>query len=312
VPAKASDQAFVLSEWSDSSRYLIVKHTYDKNKLEWLVVDTQNVDNTENVSARLGITASKLVFSNDSDRQMYVQTGTDVRRINLSAGTISGPIVGNVAEFMVGGNDMIVYATNLDPKTKERSVGYYTDGAKQPRTIRSYADDGKASLHIVIDTYYGDKYVSIAYLDHIEILKADGGLPSSDSSDTSSLSIVANISTPDGVDYLTSHTSGRFVVAQKGAAYTTYDLELSRMTTTDLAGSTAVSRKLEWLDNYTLWSDRDGQLRLYEFDGANQHTIMPVVSGQDVTLSPNGKYLYGIEKAADGKFHLARVQLILS
>lgn len=310
-PVKAGDQTFTVADWSDSSRYLIVKHTYDTNKLEWLVVDTQTPANTQNVTALLGITASKLVFSNNNDRQLYAQIGTDVRRIDLSAGTITRPLISNVAEFSVGGNDMIVYTTLLDPTTKERSVGYYTTGAKKARAIRSYGDDGKAPLHMAVDTYYGDTYVSIAYLDHIEILKGNGGLPSSDSDTASSLSIVANISTPDGVDYLTSHTSGRFVVAQKGATYTTYDLELSRMTTTDLQGSAPVTQKLQWLDNYTLWSDRDGQLRLYEFDGANQHTIMPVVSGQDVTLSANGKYLYGISKGSDGTFHLSRVQLIL-
>lgn len=311
APANAADQSFTLSEWDDSSRYLIVKHVYDKNKLEWLVVDTQNVANTQNITTLLGVDATKLDFSNNNNHQLYAQVGTDVRRIDLSAGTISRPLISEVAEFTVGGNDMIAYTTLIDPTTKERSVGYYTNGAKKSRAIRSYSDDGKAPLHIVIDTYYGDTYVSIAYADQVEILRGDGSLPSSDSDAVSSLTTAANISMPDGVDYLTSHTSGRFVVAQKGATYTTYDIELGRTTTTDLQGTAAVIQKLQWLDNYTFWSDRDGQLRLYEFDGANQHLIMPVVTGEDVTLSANGKYLYGISKGSDGTFHLSRVQLIL-
>jgi hypothetical protein len=59
------------------------------------------------------------------------------------------------------------------------------------------------------------------------------------------------------------------------------------------------------------WSDRDGRLRFYEFDGANQHDIMSVAPGQAVTLSPSGKYVYGISKQADNKVFLTRVQLLL-
>jgi hypothetical protein len=61
-----------------------------------------------------------------------------------------------------------------------------------------------------------------------------------------------------------------------------------------------------------MWSDRDGTVRLYEFDGANQQDIMQVQPGFEAALSPNSKYLYGITKASDGSYHLTRVKLILS
>ena len=85
----------------------------------------------------------------------------------------------------------------------------------------------------------------------------------------------------------------------------------TKNTTTLLKGTSAVTNELQWLDKYHIWSDRDGILRLYEFDGANQHDIMTVVPGMSAALSPNGKYLYGITKSADGVHHLSRVQMII-
>ena len=69
---------------------------------------------------------------------------------------------------------------------------------------------------------------------------------------------------------------------------------------------------LKWLDDYSLWADYGGTLRLYDFDGANQQAIMPVVQGTEfnVTLSQNNKYLYAIAKTDNG-FTLERARMIL-
>jgi hypothetical protein len=114
-----------------------------------------------------------------------------------------------------------------------------------------------------------------------------------------------------GAQYFAISTDGRFIVAQQGDTYTVNDLELKKVTKTQLKGTSPVTEELQWLDTYTVWSDRDGTVRLYEFDGANQHNIMTVVPGFNVTLNPNAKYLYGINKSDDGIFHLQRVKLVL-
>lgn len=117
---------------------------------------------------------------------------------------------------------------------------------------------------------------------------------------------------PAGVQYLSRMTDGRFVVAQTGGMYQTYDIELKKDTATTLKGTTDVTKQLPWLDDYMLWSDRDNMLRFYEFDGANQNDIMPVTAGYSVELSPNSKYVYGVIKSSDGQYQLERVQLILN
>ncbi|HMH70111.1 MAG TPA: PEGA domain-containing protein [Candidatus Saccharimonadales bacterium] len=308
-PAPDKTQRFSLEKWDPDSRYILVKHSYDDTKVEWIIADTQDVAQTKNVTRLLDIDASKIVFDEGNSAIVYAQIGNDVRKVDLGAATLSRPLVTNVAEFSLYDRSTIVYSTVIDPKTNTRSVGYYQDGTELPRTIRSYADDGKPTLHLAIGKYFSDPYVAIAYGENVEILK--GALPATEKQAATSLHHQASLTMPGGTQYVSVKTNGRFVIVQNGALYKTYDVELQKTTETTLKGTADVTKELVWLDNYMLWSDRDNMLRLYEFDGTNQHDVMPVASGFSANLSPNSKYLYGIMKENDTAYHLQRVRLLL-
>jgi hypothetical protein len=307
-PIDGKNQAFTFVSWDADSRYLLVKHAYDTNSVEWLVVDTQNVTNTKNISTLLGIAASKAVFSGSNANVLYALIGSDMRKIDLNAATLSRPLVTNVADFSLYDNTTITYTTLLDGTTKARTVGYYQDGADAPHAIRSYTDDGQTPLKLAVSNYFGDTYEVIAYGDTVEILK--GSLPTSAAA-SSSLHAVATMNLPGGAQYLSIETDGRFVIAQNAGTFETYDIELQKVTKATLKGSSEVTSQLQWLDGYTVWSDRDGMARMYEFDGTNQQDIMSVSPGFSLMLSPNGRYMYGIIKSADGVYHLERAVLVL-
>lgn len=301
--AAGKSHAFSFVKWEPDSRYVMVKHTYDDTKVEWLVVDTQDVSRTKNVTKLLNIDASKLIFSGNNPYILYAQIGTDVRRIDLGSATMSRPLASNVSEFSIYEDSTIVFTTLLDSETKKRSVGYYDEGSDKVRIIRSYSDDGVASLHVAIGEYFNEYYFAVAYGEKVDILKGDFSNPAAAKQ-------VDSMVVAGGAQFFTISTDGRFVIAQTGDTYTVHDLELKKTTKTQLKGVSPVVDQLKWLDTYTVWSDRDGMVRLYEFDGANQHNIMNVIPGFNVTLNPNAKYLYGINKSEDGVFHLQRVQLV--
>jgi hypothetical protein len=307
--AAGKTHAFSVENWDPTSRYVLVKHTYNDSAVEWLIADTQNIAATKNVTTLLDINASSIMFSGNNTKIIYAQIGGDIRKIDLDAATLSRPLVTNVAEFSLFDKTTITYTTQLDPITKVRSVGYFKDGSEKPVVVRSYTDDGNASLHLVIGRYFNETYVATSYGDAVEIFK--GNLPVTEI-DRTKTTPHATFTLPGGVQYFTLAADGRFIVAQQGPTYVTYDAELNKTTGTTLKGTTDVTRKLQWLDDYTLLSDRDGMVRMYEFDGANQHDIMPVTAGFTASISPNGKYLYGFVKTSDGQYQLKRVRLILS
>jgi hypothetical protein len=307
APEPGKSQNFSLETWDPSSRYILVKHTFNDTAVEWLIVDTQDPSRTKNITVLLNVAMSKVVFNNGDSNILYVQTDRDVRRVDVNAGTISRPLVGNVAEFSLFDRSTIVFSSYIDPITKARQVGYYEDGADKPHTIRTYTDDGQASLHVALGKYFSEPYVAISYGETLEILRGD--LPK-DVGDVAKMAKETSLHITGGAQYVAIRTNGRFVVAQQGAEYYVYDNELKHQSKTTLKGQAPITKQLSWLDNYMVWSDRDGMLRFYEFDGANQNDIMPVMSGQMVTLSADDTYVYAMTASQNGQ-HLTRARLIL-
>lgn len=307
APSEGKTQSFSLVTWDQAGRYILVKHTYDDTHTEWLVVDSQDVTKTINITVLLGVDASKVVFHKANNHIVFAQIGTDVRQIDLNAATLSRPLVSNVAEFGLTSSSTITYVTNVDPDKKTRSVGYLQLGADKPVVLKSF-DEAVLPLHIAIGSYFNDTYTAINYGDTVDVFKGD--LPKT-TIDTSKLSTVASYKVTSGAQWLSIGSNGRFVSAQNGNTYSNYDLELNKMTTTVLKGAAVTDKELPWLDGYTMWSDKDGLVRLYEFDGANQQDIMPVIPGFSVTLNPDQTFIYGINKSAAGVYQLQRTQLVL-
>jgi hypothetical protein len=299
--AEGETQRFELEEWDASSRYVIVKHSYGANQ-EWLVVDTHDVAASQNITKLLDINASRLIFGDNTNAVLFAQIDNTVRRIDRGSATLSKPLIENVAEFSLYGNDTVIFTRHLNDSGK-RDVGYYRISEDRAYVVGSYADVQNVPARMAIAEYFGDTYFAISRDGKVTVFRGDIGHPSNE------WEKITDIKLPS-VQHLSIVTAGRFVIAQAGATYAVYDLELKKTTTTQLRGDGDVAKELRWLDGYNVWTDRGGMLRLYEFDGTNQHNIMKVIPGFNVTLSPDGRYLYGITKTGDA-FHLTRVALVL-
>lgn len=308
APAAGKPQVFSLETWDPTNRYLLVKHTFNDTDLEWLIIDTENVTQTVNLTKLLNVPMSKVLFSGVNSNTVFVQVGSDIRKVEVSAGTLSRPLVSNVAEFSLYDRSTIAYTTTTIPETGKRSAGYYEDGAEKPHVLKTYEDDGKTPLRVALGKYFNEHYVAFAYGDTVEIYR--GRLPIGEAT-VSAMTLETTINQAGGVEFLEIRNSGRFVVAQKGSDFQVYDNELKQVSKTTLKNATPDAGKLNWLDGYYAWSDLGGMLRLYEFDGANQQDIMRVVPGQAATLAQDGVFLYGFTQAESG-FSLSRTRLQLN
>lgn len=284
-------EALSLEKWDKDSRFILLKHTYNTDKSEWLLLDTQGSHELKNITKTLGVAIEKIEFSRSDSRKFYVLTDAgDVRLINLGNDTISGPLVSNIADFSLFSDTTLAYTTHLDETTKRRSVGYLTLSTSTPRTVRSYADDGSQALHFRIGEYYNENYFVISYGPTIDIL--EGSLRASDSKTAVSFESVATLTVPDGVEALDfSPAEHRFVYGYNKSSVFTYDLELLQSATVEL--STPLTRDVEWIDSHHFMLTHDKTLYLYDFDGANKQAITQEARDNlPVVLSPNQKYIY--------------------
>lgn len=187
----------------------------------------------------------------------------------------------------------------------KRHVGYFEDGMESAQTIYSYAAD-TSNVHIAFGDYFFKRYVAVTHGTTLELYS--GTVPRGSTPANLRQEMSAVLAGPP-VRLSVSH-NGRFVVAQYAGGYATYDIEIKKTDAVAFKRPVTVERKLQWIDDYMIWNDAGGILRSYEFDGANQQDIMPVVEGQTAILSGNNKYLYALSPAANG-VSLQRATLII-
>ena len=317
IPAEAYSEpttedvthSFGITSWDSGSRYVLVKHMYD-DKTEWLVVDTQNADETINVTRLLGVEFKNLKFAGTSGKILYgLATDGAIRKLDLSAGTISRAFITHVDSFKIFDNKIISYVGTDTTDVTKRVAGVYRDGDESAHVLHSTSSTD-AVLMIATGRYFSKDYVAIAEGNTVTILRGD--YPSSSNQDNSSLAKFATLELTGAVSALSISPDGDYVLAQSGESFKSYEIEHLR---TDVGAMTLKSgtpaSTLKWLDVAHLWSDDNGVLKMRDFNGINTYAIMDVAPGFDASLSQNGRFFYAVGKSDTG-YHLQRVKMILS
>lgn len=305
TPASGQSQTFVVESWSANERFVLLKHT-TAGVVEWLLLDREQPTQSININDRIAAKPNRVEFAGGSDKRFFVQTDDMVQRVDISKteeNTI--PLARNVDTFSVYNEETIIFTTRSNA-TGSRTVDYASVGFDDNQQIVRAYRGGDGPFFAAMGSFFNEQYIAIV---RGEQLIVDAGRLSTPSSSTS-LRRVTLQTIPEGALQLSFSRTGRFVVIEYADKFAVYDIELDEYHETKWEHSTTRKHALRWLDDYIVWSDRGGMLRIYDFDGANQHDLMNVTPGFSATLSGNGKYLYGILQTDDG-FKLRRVQLIL-
>lgn len=311
IPTEAYSQAvnpathtFTVESWDKNSESVIVRHNYD-DKHEYLVVDLRGNGGTYNLTARLGVDVTKIVFSRGDSNILYLLTATkELRRATMSSSSLSGPLALNVSGFSATDEQSIIYETYADTSGK-RSVGYVSGGNATSKVIASYELANDAGLSGRIGTYYGEKFLSVAHGTGLDIMK--GTLPQSDSNSTLALDTVTRITLPNAPNVLGfSPGDNRMVYAQSGETVTTYDLELGTRSAVTLPAT--ASRAVDWIDGFHIATTANGAATYYDYDGTNMRLIATSALDLPVALSSNDKFMYYFV-AKENSVQLQQIQM---
>jgi hypothetical protein len=300
----SAKHVFQMVEWDDNDRYLLVKHTHGK-VVEWLVFDRQTGKLISNVTKTMDVVIRSAHIIDQGGPVVVALIDDDIRKIDLNSETVSRPLVSRVDDFSVFGDDAISYVSAPDETTKQRAVGLLANGGK-PVVVYTSKKGEAQPIHVVSGHYFDKDYIAIS--DGKQVILQSGTFPAAQT-DAANLRSTTVLTFPTTVESLKMSPENRFVVAQTGATFQTYDIERAEPSALLELGSAKSPRQVDWLDNYYIWSDSDKTLQIEEFDGANRHVIGPVAPGFDAVISPDGKYLYSIGSAAQG-FQLQRVKLL--
>ena len=301
-PADNQSQEFTLVAWDKDSNLVLVRHMYG-DKTEYISLDTRD-GKARNISVELGVDAKKIAYSLGDSAILYaLTTSHELRRINLSSSTVSGPLATNVADFTSNEERVIVYTT-LPNASGDRAVGYVSGGTTKAKTIATYQAIGDAALRVTTGNYYGEHYTAIVHGTTLDVLRGD--LPSSDSSDKVVVTNVAKLTIANGSDYIGfSPGNNRIVYVARDTKVVTYDLELQTSATAAL--QTSLTRDVQWMDSYHIFATGEAG-HYYDYDGTNGQLFASNTIDLPSVLSENDKYIYYFATTTNGAA-LQRVKL---
>jgi len=296
--------SFALKRWDNNGRFVLVNHGY-ADQTEWIVLDTQNPANSKNITRTLDVALSDVVFSGTSGNVFYGLADGTIRKLDLSADTLSRPLAMNVLSFELYDTNIISYIGTNAKDPAKFDAGLYQDGDDATHILKTV--DSLDGLRIALTRYFNDDYVAISAGKEVSILK--GTFPHGDQEATT-LAAFDAFHFNEVATTMNFSDGGAYLFVQSGPVYGSFDIEHQRTAFANL-GDAKIDQPLRWLDSSNLYADYDGQLTIREFDGLNGHTINTLSTGYDATLSPNGRFLYSIGKNTTGLPTLQRVKMIL-
>ncbi len=295
---------YTFVEWSRDDKHLIMEHTYGAER-EFLVVDTDAPEKTTVLRAVGKAVPVETTFDPRSATDTVVRYSDGTVRL-ASGDKLSEPILTNVASMTMAKGTTILYTTL--PSQGTVKTGYLTLGKQEPKELASYITQSRVEL--ALGDYYYDDYLATTVGDTATIEKIPE-LPSSDSDATIKKSTIAQFKLEDTPLEISVRNKGRLLAFAGKTQMVTYDIELGTRAQAVIQGDRPLTAAPEWLDNQHFWSDANGSLHQYEYDGTNQADIVKVAAGFSAAYTQSGKYLYSIAKTADG-YVLQRTTMILN
>lgn len=298
---------FAMQNWDNASRYVIIKHTYG-DKSEWLMLDTQNVNLSKNISQTFDIAIDKIDFAGTSGNKFFVISAGDIRKLDLSVETISRVLANNVSDFDVYESNIVIYVAKEALNSDNQTIGLYRDGDDNSYTIKTFANSVGQKILVTTTHYFNEDYVMYSVGRDVAILA--GSYPSGAAESTTSLKTIQSFSTDSDIASIGFSPSKQFGLVRTATIYLSYDLEYQLLASSQTGSSCANNPKsLDWLDESYIWSTCGDSLTIQDYDGVNISTIGSAVNSQAVVLAHSGKYIYYIGKV-DAGYQLQRVKMI--
>lgn len=291
-----------LNAWDADGRYVLASYARTEESPEWLVLDTHDITKSRNITREFSVPISDIQFSGTSGNVFYALIGGDIRKLNVSEGTLSRPLVTNVEQFSVYDTHVVSYVAKQADSLR-RTAGVYREGDAEVTVLHTATKDN-ATIHIAIAEYFGSNYAAVSENETVSVYKGSYTALSAENA----VDPLTSWSLGASVEHLEFSPGKAFIVATAGSQLTSFGLERNTFSDGTLASGTATS--LRWLDDMMFWSVIDGKLTTRELDNANVHAISTAEAGQAATLSQNGTYMYSIGKTNAG-YQLQRVKMII-
>ena len=277
----ANDKGVVESlAWSpDSRRLLLGLRTHE---LRYLLVDVENPTEPIDLNDQFKLPLGGLKFGGRDWSQLFWPSPEGLRRLNVGERTVSAPLIPGASRFTVGKN--LVFAV--------QKLG-------NSHQLVSLDDNGQTKVIVgnLPTPDYGLAAVSYDDKHYLVALNRPRGLVSLYDATSESQQTIGSFDTVIA-EQISVSPDNRFLIMQAKNQFASYDFDLARLHRFALPADP--TSPLTWLGNYHLLGTVNGQLLLFEFDGANQTLLTETESNFAAFASRDRRLIYSIGRNANG------------
>jgi hypothetical protein len=308
VSKATGNQSWLLGEWADDNKHLVLQHGFD-GKTEYILVDREAPDKSQNLNTTLSANPSKLTLLDKKYDQYYLY---DAKTQTLQKNTLSAPakvtVQQHVLNYQSYGKDGLLYVSDegapagkvlvkLELGDKIYPVRSLPAGSNYLLDLAKYS----GTLYVVVGASAQDKaYVYMDPVGQLAKLPNHALVPAQ----------VLHVSRPS---YISFSTSAQFVMIENGNQFGVYDLENERGYNYSTPQPVDPPQAhATWMDGNRLTYVSGGKLIVFDYDDTNQQSLVPASSSYLPAFTPNYKFVYTLAPApAAGQIELTQTSLLI-
>lgn len=261
--------SIVSADWDRSSTHVLLQ-TVSNGVTEWVLIDTDNIKNSINLSKEFGANFSSVkILDNSASSLLAIQNG-NLHKIDVPGRLVSSVLVENIYDFDHYENE-IIYSARSGTANSGYNVGLIKIGNDDISILETTSEPTKVG----ISKFYDEMYIETLIGSQFTLYKKD------DFSKISDFQLTFNPST------MKVGHNGEFITMHHDSQIATLDMETNSVREWSVEGA-----NFDWLDNDMIYTVSDGELVVYDFDGLNRRELAKNVSNHfPVSITAN-KWLY--------------------
>jgi len=277
-------------QWSDDNRHALLQRQYQKNGQagsEFIALDRQDPSQSQNLTVLFGFNPSTIQLKDLNYDQYYVydQNAQQLFTASLKKPTLV-PLLQDVLAFQSNGSDLL-YATP-DNAPAGQVLIRLMHGSKTYTVHQSPAD---TSYLLAVSQYAGSPYVAVGSAAEGKVYVYKN--PANVLKDADNILVPLQILKVPDANYISFSTNARFVMAENGQQFATYDIYTGKGYGYSLKlPLDAPQTHATWMDGFRMQVISGGKLRVFEFDDANEHTLSATSTSFLPLFTPNYHILY--------------------
>ncbi|HUD07497.1 MAG TPA: PEGA domain-containing protein [Candidatus Saccharimonadales bacterium] len=288
IPVSGGAQSWQVIGWSKDDQHVLLEHFYQGGQ-EYILFDRLTPADSINLTKSLNLNSTaQLSLIDGKYNQYYIY---DPATTTIDSETLSSLqpalVESHVLAYSSNGSNTIIYITSQNSPADDVNVDVLQSGTNY--VIRQLPANSTYLLDI--DQYASNWYIAAAATTDNEVYVYKNPMSDIVSNPNEPL-VPAYILKVTAPNYLSFSDNFQFVMAENGSAIAVYDAQNQKSYTYQLSVSIPATQHAYWMNSDLLYATANNIVSVFDYDGTNQHTLQPTLSGGLVMFDPTYKWAY--------------------